>query len=135
VKKGVQLGSVLGCAAIAPIILIKDLKAGKGFEFQKIVRYQLFSMSMATALSVGMLLGKYSEWKNKPLCLQDRVYRIHNNKGQTRADIMAGCGFVPAFALGMVATRRWTHAFGFSSIGISLGLLYHILTIEKPNVE
>ena len=102
---------------------------------QKIGRYQLYSMGIGTVLSVGLMIQKYSGWENKSLCLQDRVYRIHNNKGQTRADIMAGIGLVPAAALGMVITRRWTQAAGFSSIGVSLGLLYHFVTFQKPNPE
>lgn len=56
-KKGIQVGSVLGCI-LAPIVFFKSKKS----SIKTLVRLQTYTMLTGVAISQAMMMSKYNNW-------------------------------------------------------------------------
>lgn len=85
-KKGIQIGSVVGFALVGPIISFRRSRANNPISSLEFAKYQLYSIIFGVSASLIMMTAKYISWQNKKECLRDRAYRIDRNQNQNRVD-------------------------------------------------
>ena len=61
-KKGVQLGSVVGNAVVMPISIFRQYKYKGKISFEKLLSRIKYSMLTGTTFSMLILTGKYQGW-------------------------------------------------------------------------
>eukprot|EP01035_Chromulina_nebulosa_P021710 gene21710-28094_t len=127
-SKGVQVGSAFGLL-ITPIYSLTRKK-----PLVQTWRLIMPATSIAfTVISLGLLYGKDLQGQLTVAGVDDRAYRIKNNKKQNEVDreTLAG-GTIGAIAGAVLTQRAWSAVIPSISTGIALGLVYHI---SKPYVN
>ena len=130
-KKGIQVGCVLGTAVVAPLTIYRGFRAGKSIDFSRLVLNQTYSILFGTAISLGMMMGKYYGWENKARSLQDRAYRIEVSKNQNRVDLFTEIAFAGSFLGTFLITRRFFFSIGATSPFVVAGLLFYLMSKPK----
>jgi hypothetical protein len=131
-QKGFQGGSVLGTFAVAPLIAAWDsLKDRKDVDPLRL----LSGVAYTTLGSLGLtfLVGSVKIGQMDRTGIEDRVYRLHYNKGQHRNDQLAQAGAAvglaaAAFLLRGNSEAKPLHFVGAGSAGAAAGVLLHLLT-------
>ena len=61
-KKGVQFGSVVGNAAVGPILMLRQYKNAGKINFEQLLTPMKYSMFAGTGFSMLLLAIKYQGW-------------------------------------------------------------------------
>lgn len=126
-EKGIQVGGFLGFAAI-PLLWFKR----RTFDAKLITEAGAYGA--VTGLTIATAMGLY-KWKDMDQeGLEDRVYRLHYNRGQNRADGYGNAGFILGASLTSYAIwpPKPMHLLGGGVLGSFLGVMYSVATDPTP---
>lgn len=74
IKRGLQIGSLIGTVAVLPYTICSDLKKFKMISFRRIMNKQAASLTVGLGLSMTWMMLKYFTWSNKEQKLHDETY-------------------------------------------------------------
>ncbi|PRW58643.1 hypothetical protein C2E21_3250 [Chlorella sorokiniana] len=132
-QKGFQVGGLVGCLVVAPIVFYRARQGGTTAAVPKAVNAVFKTVMASTAASTAMAVARMASIDNMKEGLEDRAYRLHYNQGQVRTDHFAQIGtlvggtaavaLLPASAAAVVAG---------GAAGAAVGVLAHVATAPKP---
>lgn len=131
-QKGLQGGAVLGTFAVAPAIAAWD-KFKEKKEIDPLRLLTGVAYSTLGSLGLTFLVGSVKMLQMDRAGMEDRVYRLHYNKGQHRNDHLAQAGAVVGLAAAAFLLRgnsdvKPLHYVGAGGAGAAAGVLLHLLT-------
>ncbi|KAI3433320.1 hypothetical protein D9Q98_003138 [Chlorella vulgaris] len=129
-QKGWQMGGVIGCAVVAPIVLYR--RRGAANVTPALVNAVYRTVLSTTAVSVALCAARLASSPDFKAGVEDRAYRLHYNQGQNRVDLFSKVGtavggtaallFLPASAAAVVSA---------GAAGAAFGVLAHIASAPK----
>lgn len=135
-QKGFQLGSVIGVAAVLPVLSFRAYRASgspmlvPAAALAAMARSALWGTAFSGALAGAKTLNMDKEG------LEDRVYRLHFNQGQNRVDRFAqASSLFGAAAAALLVNRTPLVVIGGAAIGTFVGTVAHVVTSPKDSTE
>lgn len=141
-QKGYQGGSVLGAGAVVPALAAWQVLKEKQERPDLLKLAQGAAFTTLAALGATFVVGSLKLIQMDRAGMEDRVYRLHYNKGQQRTDTFAQVGSALGLAAAAALFRdnkdaKPLHYLGGASVGAAGGILLHVLTrpaeFKAPN--
>eukprot|EP00210_Caulerpa_lentillifera_P001056 g1019.t1 len=128
--KGTQLGSLVGCGLVLPLLTARGYFRGAPLNSQSALKALTYSsiggVIAADAFGVYKYIGMDQEG------IEDRVYRLHYNEGQNRCDLFSLIsGGLGAAAVPFILNRSPFSIIGAFTVGSAIGTIAHILTAKE----
>eukprot|EP00879_Flechtneria_rotunda_P001286 GHRR01001435.1.p1 GENE.GHRR01001435.1~~GHRR01001435.1.p1 ORF type:complete len:172 (+),score=46.13 GHRR01001435.1:174-689(+) len=136
-QKGLQGGAVIGTIGAVPALGLWQ----KYLRNQPVNPLKLLEGAGYTtlgALGLTVLVGALKTMQLDRAGVEDRVYRLHYNKGQNRTDAFAQAGALVGLAAAAYFLRgrsdvKALQYVGSASLGTAGGVLLHVLTRPVDN--
>lgn len=136
VKKGLQLGSIIGTFIALPVTIYKDMKNLKTLSAKRLLHKQAASLTLGVGISLVWMTIRYISWQNKEQKLHDETYYIPNDT-QYELDHITTIWGGGTFLLTFLATRKFLYGMGAMSPVIAFGIIqtlfYKINTNPNTN--
>ncbi|PSC76657.1 hypothetical protein C2E20_0195 [Micractinium conductrix] len=136
-QKGYQMGGVVGTLLVAPATLLRLSRAGRlprGGALTAAAGAVGKTVLVTTALAGALGAARLASLEDVKAGVEDRVYRLHYNQGQNRADRFALAGSaVGVAAAALLVPMSPTALLGGGAAGAAAALLAHVGTAKDKD--
>jgi hypothetical protein len=144
-EKGLQVGALLGPVAATVVHLIKQ-RTLVGLDLAHLGRSAAIGSGLMCGVSImaGEVQYATAEHYLTPKMrisgldddgIEDRVYRLHFNRGQNRVDKFAAAGAVGGLVAYGAMKRDGKSAVGMMALGYGLGVIAHVVSDRLANKD